>query len=251
MTSIISLLFAPLLAATPAKAGDTACPQPLHRPGAGQYLVAAHHMSDPRFRETVILLLEHSENGSLGVILNRGTTVPLEQALPKVPGIAGRRDTISNGGPVDKRVVIFLVRHTKAPPESGAVMQDLYYSASQVTLEQMLAQDKTADKLRLFSGHAGWGAGQLEAELQRGDWYLLPAQVEQVFNGADPGLWSQLMRCMPGPGLQARSPAPLLSDQALGHDLENIPRQAAATGDALQFGTHQLLADPVVAAPAA
>jgi putative transcriptional regulator len=227
MTSIFSFLLAPFLVAASAPTDEDPCPQPLHQPGAGQFLVAAHHMADPRFRETVILILEHSEDGSLGVILNRGTTVALEEALPKVSGIAGRRDTISNGGPVARRVVIFLVRHGEAPPESGPVMQGVYYSASQVTLEQMLEQGKTSDELRLFSGHAGWGAGQLEGELRRGDWHLLPARTDQVFGAADPGLWSRLMRCMPGPGLQARS------DQTLGHDLEHVTRQAAAAGNAL------------------
>lgn len=177
----------------------------------GMLLVAARKMPDPRFRGTVILLLEHGAKGSMGLIINRGTQIELPRVLPKIQGLEGRGDQIAYGGPVALNVVFLIVRESRPPEESALVFDDVYYSVSRVVLEQMLKQHKTAKELRVFFGHSGWASGQLEAELANGDWHLLPADTEIIFKTDPSMMWRELIQRFPFNGIQA-----------LGSELETI-----------------------------
>ncbi|NOZ11784.1 MAG: hypothetical protein GXP09_12205 [Gammaproteobacteria bacterium] len=180
------------------------CGESYREPAKGQFLVAARKMSDPRFEGTVILLLEHNKKrGTLGVIINKNTDVALTQALPKVPGLAQWKETISYGGPVALNVVIFLSRHSTPLPESGHVLDDVYSSASRVTLAKLFEENQDTTTLRLFFGHSGWAAGQLDMELERGDWHLISADPSQIFADDRSKLWPQLIDCASPRGIQA------------------------------------------------
>jgi putative transcriptional regulator len=174
-------------------------------PAKGVVLVAARKMADPRFRQTVVLLLKHDNGGTLGLVVNRPTRVSLEKALPKIKDLAGRKEPIFFGGPVALRVVIFLARRSSTPPESGHVFADVYYSASSIALAQILERDADNRRLRVFFGHAGWAAGQLEVELSRGDWHLARVDAATLFEARADGLWRRLINRLEPLGLQTRS----------------------------------------------
>ena len=141
----------------------------------GKLLVASRDLSDPNFSETVILLIAYGPNGTMGVIINRPSDVKLATVLPEIKQLRRRPDTIYLGGPVLTNHVLLLIRSSKAPADSLPVFDDVYASSSLTTLRHALERQGPKDLFRAYAGHAGWAPGQLEAEVERGDWYVTGA----------------------------------------------------------------------------
>jgi putative transcriptional regulator len=182
--SILSVLLISLIG-TPALAQA-----PVAEPAPGVLLVATEDMPDPRFWRSVILLLEHDDSGTLGLIINRPTDVPLHEALPELPA---SEHAMYWGGPVAENLVLLLGRG--APPEgqSEPVLDEVWWSADGNLLESALAAGIGQDRLRVFLGHAGWAPGQLAGELDRDSWALFRAEPEQMFSSEPETLWDSLM----------------------------------------------------------
>jgi len=159
----------------------------------GKLLVASRDLSDPNFSETVILLLAYGPNGTMGVIINRPSDVKLATVLPEIKQLRRRPDTIHLGGPVLTNHVLLLIRSSKAPGDSLLIFGDVYASSSVTTLRHALERQGPKDLLRAYAGHAGWAPGQLEAEIERGDWYVTGAETEMVFTKSPKQLWQTLM----------------------------------------------------------
>lgn len=171
-------------------------------PGVGRLIVATPELDDPNFRTTVVLLLEHDADGSLGVVLNRPTEVALTDALASAddlggPGLLGAAATAPQvvfvGGPVQPNAVVTLgwADGTDQPDD----FQIVFDTVGVVKMDP--SDSGVADRLRavrLFAGYAGWSPGQLEDEIERGSWFVVPAQPEDVVT-ADPGaLWAEVLR---------------------------------------------------------
>jgi putative transcriptional regulator len=154
-------------------------------------LVARKDMPDPFFRNSVVLVT-NATIAPLGVIINKPTDVKLSKALPEEKGLASREDKLFFGGPVAADELVFVFRAATRPEEALPVKDDLYFSTSKALLEKMLARDNPLDGLRIFAGHAGWAPGQLEGEIQRGDWHLAPADAGTVFTPKPEILWPEL-----------------------------------------------------------
>lgn len=159
----------------------------------GMLLIARRGMPAPRFRQAVILLAAHDEEGSLGLIINRTSTTTLKGLLPDMDGLDKQEHSIYFGGPVGLQRLKFLFRSSDAPPDAVHIMADLYISGSQETLNQMLEQNKTPEKLRIYLGYAGWGPQQLNTELERHDWHLHKAKIENIFSKRTDTLWQELI----------------------------------------------------------
>jgi putative transcriptional regulator len=159
----------------------------------GKLLVASRELSDPHFSETVILLIAYGPNGTMGIILNRPSDVKLATVLPDIKPLRRRPDTIYLGGPVLTNHVLLLVRSNKPPGDSLLVFDDVYASSSLATLSHALGRQGPKDQFRAYAGHAGWAAGQLEAEVERGDWYVTRADADTVFTKSPKQLWPTLM----------------------------------------------------------
>lgn len=185
-------------------------PSPSLTPQKGMFLVAKPGMADPRFQRTVVLLLAHTDQGSLGLIINRPTEVPLSRVLPDLEAPDAARHALFFGGPVGMDMLIFLMRSGAPPERARQVMTDVYYSADRDTLEQLLMKHKAPSELRMYIGHSGWGAGQLAAELARGDWLLVRADSGTVFEKDLQTIWPQLIDSPPTPGrfIQFNGPRP-------------------------------------------
>ncbi len=185
---------------TVARASDKlAIPAPKHhpnlvsQPNKGVLLIARRGMPDPRFERTVVLLASHDDNGSLGLIINRASQTRLGTLLPELNALDDKGHSVYFGGPVGVNSLKFLVRHNPPPDAALHVMEDLYLSASQSTLESMLQNQKSSQELRVYVGYAGWAPGQLDSELVRKDWHLHKAAIGHVFN-TEPGLvWQELI----------------------------------------------------------
>lgn len=183
------------------------------RPAKGRFLVAEPDLRDPNFRETVVLLTEYDDDGAMGVIVNWPTAAPAAELIPQIDGIGELGDTIFVGGPVSRQVMLMLVRSDAELPEAERIFADVYLSTSRDLLERVLSGEVETTAMRLYSGYAGWAAGQLDFELERGGWRVLPGDAELVFADDPDSIWPELMRrsevkwtSLAGAG--AASPAP-------------------------------------------
>lgn len=171
--------------------------KPHHHPTAqaekGILLVARRGMPDPRFRQSVILLVGYDLNGAIGLIINRKSTAKLENLVPDLHGLDKQGHHVYFGGPVGIERLKFLVRSKSEPPDAVHVMDDLFISGSHEALEQMLKLDKSQKEFRIYLGYAGWGPKQLSGEIERRDWYLHKARIEDVFNNHQDSMWQELI----------------------------------------------------------
>jgi len=163
-------------------------------PAKGKFLVAGRNLIDPRFEETVVLLIDYSAEGAAGLIINRPTKVPLAEVLPSLPGLRVRAGVVYYGGPVEGRRMLMLIRSGERPEESGRVFGNVYVSASMDTLERMIASHKTDRELRMYAGYAGWIPQQLDREVSRGDWLIMSADAGSIFEKKSSEIWRELYR---------------------------------------------------------
>jgi len=163
-------------------------------PAKGSFLVASRRLADPRFRETVVLLIGYGSDGATGVIINRPTEVLLIDMLPSVQGLKDRADVVYYGGPVEGHRMLMLIRSGKKPEGAGRVFGDVYFSSSKSTLESMLIARKPAKQLRVYTGYAGWVPRQLDGEVSRGDWLIVRADTRSIFEKEPSEVWPELIR---------------------------------------------------------
>jgi len=152
------------------------------------------HLRDPNFAEAIILLLEYSQDGAMGVLINRPTTVPLASVLSKVKALKKRKELVYIGGPVGRNQMLLLARAAKEPKDSKRVLSNVYLVASQTSLQQLVGQSDSSLKLRAYAGYAGWASGQLDAEVSRGDWHIQSTDAAAVFDAPSDQLWPELIR---------------------------------------------------------
>jgi len=153
----------------------------------GQLLVASPHLQDPNFVRTVILLVQHSQEGAFGLVLNRPINKTVKELWAEVdepPCECGKH--LNLGGPVSGPLMAL---HTQKKLAEVEIMPGLYFSAEKGHLEQLVRHDPK--KFKLFVGHSGWGSKQLENELKQGAWLTTPATVESIFL-EESGLWKQV-----------------------------------------------------------
>ncbi|MEN8133717.1 MAG: YqgE/AlgH family protein [Pseudomonadota bacterium] len=159
----------------------------------GMLLIARRDMPDPRFRQAVILLAAHDQGGSLGLIVNQASTTTLKELLPDMGELDKQEHSIYFGGPVGLQKLKFLFRSKNEPQDAIHIMSDLYISGSQETLKQILEKKKTPEELRIYLGYAGWGPQQLNTELERHDWHLHKAKIEDIFSNRTDTLWQEII----------------------------------------------------------
>jgi putative transcriptional regulator len=160
----------------------------------GRFLVAGRNLRDANFAETVVLLVDYHTRGAMGLIINQPTEVRLTQVLPDMVGLQQRPDTVYIGGPVDRRRIVLLIRSSSALEDAQQVLDDIYISSSRTLFERLVDKAAVGEQFRVYAGYAGWAPGQLEREVSRGDWHILPADAETVFNKAPAEIWPELIR---------------------------------------------------------
>lgn len=172
------------VAASPARADD--------EPATGMFLIANPELTGSWFSKTVILLIQHDPLGTVGVIINRPTDTAPADLMPEIDGIGNLTSTLYLGGPVERYGVTMLVRSAAPPEDAEHVFADVYASGSQQLLLEIINGDESTDRIRLYAGYAGWTPGQLNQEIERGSWTVVPASEKFVF-ASDPGeVWKRL-----------------------------------------------------------
>jgi putative transcriptional regulator len=160
-------------------------------PAIGRFLIAKPQVAG-FFAETVILLVDHGEHGSLGLIVNRPTPHTIAELLPGIEEARGHDEPAWWGGPVEPGGLLLLIRASAPPDGSSHVVGEVHVSGSRETLVSLLAKPPAGGELRAYAGYAGWAPGQLAGELARGDWLVAPAEAESVFTQEPSGLWRKL-----------------------------------------------------------
>ena len=159
----------------------------------GKLLLSAPNLFDPNFRRTVVLIAEHTEDGALGLVLNRPAETTVAEAVPDLEWLTPtEEEPIYAGGPVGADSVIVLAEFDDPGLAAAIVMEDLGFVPAQAAdPEEITAATR---RTRIFAGHAGWGPGQLDEELEEGSWIIEPAEVGDVFTEDPDGLWSAVLR---------------------------------------------------------
>lgn len=177
------------------RTSDASMAQAADRPvGKGVFLVADPRLNDPNFSRTVVLITHHGRNGSVGVILNRPTDTLLRDDLPEYAPLHGAAEPLYEGGPVMRRVRSVLVQIDHPPSSAELIFGDIYFDAADRLLPHLLAEEDPSIRLRVFSGYAGWAPGQLQGEIHRLDWRVLPAEADAVFQRGTDRLWEEMLR---------------------------------------------------------
>ncbi|RFU42887.1 YqgE/AlgH family protein [Actinomadura logoneensis] len=172
----------------------------------GTLLVATPQLDDPNFRRTVVLVVEHDDGGgdggTLGVVLNRPTEVPVDRVLPPWAELVTVPSVVFQGGPVALDNALALARLPGEEEPLGWRPLDGDPSVARVGLVDLDAPPALLApellQLRVFAGYAGWGAGQLLGEIEDGAWYLVAAEAGDVFAAEPERLWQQVLRRQAG-----------------------------------------------------
>jgi len=170
----------------------------LMSPIAPCLLVASPLLLDPNFLHTVVLLIEHDEQGAMGVILNRPLPLTLSKICEESQLIFGGDPELTawRGGPVEPQRGIILVRGG-LPSEEDTVLDFTEFVSFRKDLLESLLVDGSAT-YRLFLGYSGWGSGQLDAEMEQGAWARLPLHPEWLLTADPKGLWQKAIQSLSG-----------------------------------------------------
>jgi putative transcriptional regulator len=155
----------------------------------GQLLLAGPTLLDPNFQRTVVLMVEHSPEGALGLVLNRPSETRAGELVPGLEGLLESESRVFIGGPVQPSGLIILGRFEE-PDESALLSFD---DVGILRTDGSLEEPPALLAARGFAGHSGWGPGQLDYEIERGDWILEAATVEDAFTDEPEQLWSQVL----------------------------------------------------------
>lgn len=185
-----------VLYAAPALAGSEFTPSSV---GKGVLLVASPSLNDPNFRETVVLIVEHNPEGTLGLVLNRSTDVLLSEALPGLAALKGTQHRLFAGGPVQPTLVLLLSKVKEPQPDMRSVFDGVYIGGDPKVLERIITQAKPTDRFRAFAGYAGWAPGQLGVEMLQGSWAVLPPETFNIFDKDPATLWPDSLSQLQAP----------------------------------------------------
>lgn len=157
------------------------------------FLVAKPTLLDPNFSHTVVLATRTPDAGTIGVILNRPTPFKASDVLPPDLPAENYRDPIYFGGPVLLQAIVAIF-HAAEEPAAPAyhVLEHVYLTMHRDNIEALLREP--GQRYRLYMGFSGWAPRQLESELLRKDWYVLPADEQAIFRDDTSELWSELLR---------------------------------------------------------
>jgi putative transcriptional regulator len=158
----------------------------------GRLLVASPALLDPNFHRTVVLIAEHTEEGAMGLVLNHPAEATVGEAVPDLAPLVDEEAVVYVGGPVAGESVIVLAEFEE-PDLAGVLLEGNvgFVGADVEDLEEVAGGIVRA---RVYAGHAGWGPGQLDSELEEDSWIVEPPRPEELFSPEPDGLWSAVLR---------------------------------------------------------
>jgi len=204
----ISALCGLTLSAGPAETERTGRNAVGPQPIAGMFLVANPSLEDSNFGQTIVLIVSHGPHGAMGLIVNRPTDKKLGSFLPEDAPPARGDDTLYLGGPVAMSHLSMLLRTDDDPVTAKRIVDNVFFSRDPELLVEFRRKRASGRAYRVYTGYAGWSAGQLEEEIERGDWSLIPATAQDVFDERPATLWRDLAPKDPGSTAEAVPESP-------------------------------------------
>jgi putative transcriptional regulator len=156
----------------------------------GSLLIAGPSLFDPNFRRSVVLIGHHDHDGAVGVVLNRSLEVPVSQAVPPLGDLVDPDDPVYLGGPLQRDGVVVVADFVDPSRAEILALGSIGFLPPEVDPDIATV----IRRARVFAGYAGWGAGQLEAELDERSWLVDPARPEDVFHPEPQRLWDIVVR---------------------------------------------------------
>lgn len=156
----------------------------------GKLLIASPSLEDPNFVRTVVLVAEHNDDGAMGLVLNRPTATTVAESAPELEELVEVDEPIYVGGPVQPTAVIVLAAFEDPSSAGLLIRDDVGFLSAHADFAESVSATR---RMRVFAGHAGWGPGQLDEELEREDWIVEPARPEDFFVDAAEELWSAVL----------------------------------------------------------
>jgi putative transcriptional regulator len=154
----------------------------------GQLLIASPRLADPNFARSVVVMVQHNDDGALGLIVNRPLQTTIKEVAEKALDIpCGVEATLHQGGPCEGPLMVVHTHETQSDIE---VFPGVYFTTDRDKIEWLMAHNDGA--IKFFVGYAGWAAGQLESEIETESWLIAPADARVVLDG-DMEQWSKLM----------------------------------------------------------
>lgn len=163
----------------------------------GRLLVAAPDLEEPSFSRAVVLVLDHDEDGALGLVLNRASGTTVHETAEAWSELVSDPPVVFGGGPVEPDAIVALGRTEAHAGADGGTLLDTHVRLVDLSADPVLEGLELAS-LRLFAGYAGWAPGQLEHEVELGAWFPVEAAAEDVFTADPDGLWHAVLRRQPG-----------------------------------------------------
>jgi len=158
----------------------------------GIFLVASEQLQNSPMSKTVIYITQHDQAGTSGFIVNRPTNLHINQAFPETHASASTNKMLYFGGPLHTRY-LFMLTQTQFTHGLHAIKSNIYFGAGE-EVQMRLRSENTRDKIRTYAGFMSWGPEQLTAEIDRGDWILTPASIDQLFKQDTTKLWKDLVK---------------------------------------------------------
>jgi putative transcriptional regulator len=157
-------------------------------------LVSSPALIDPNFRKTVVLITHHDEEGAMGLVLSRPSEVPAVEAVPALGGMPGAGDPVFVGGPVQPEAFMALAEFEDVAESAAKIFGDIGFMPAEAEPAELDVR-----RMRLFAGYAGWGPGQLEAELEEPSWIVVGAEAGDPFADDPDALWREVILRKGGP----------------------------------------------------
>jgi putative transcriptional regulator len=163
----------------------------------GTFLIASPDIEMGLFFRSVVLICEHSSNGSFGLVVNKSLDLELPEEIINIHNLANPQVGIRAGGPVQTNQMMLLHTSDRIPQQTLQICDGVYLGGDLEFLQEAIT-DENGPPIHLCFGYAGWASGQLEREFLDGNWFIHPASAKQIFQTSSEKLWPAVLREMGG-----------------------------------------------------
>jgi putative transcriptional regulator len=165
---------------------------PNAEPAVGRFLIASKKLGSPYFRHSVVLLIKHDKEGTIGIVVNQPTLLSLSSMSPKLLH-GDDTDALYYGGPVQHMLFSMLVGSDSEGLDRAYVLDHVYHVAGVRDIMSLIPKLGNDDTVRVYAGYAGWGPGQLDNEIARGGWHVAPGDPAVIFSAEPEKIWKHLI----------------------------------------------------------
>lgn len=179
-------------------AGSSFAAPPQLEPKKGRFLVATDNLAQTSFKETVIFVTHFSARGATGIAINRPANIPMNEAFPSVKELKNISDSIYLGGPVKTDGIFVLMKTERPHAGMREVVDNIYFTVGLNAVIHGVPKSVDGEATRAYAGYSGWAPGQLQAEISRGDWIIVEADPDIIFDENPDNVWKKLKKMWSG-----------------------------------------------------